>query len=317
SAPRIVTRDSVARSLPFGQAHWTGRLLVHINDLFTEPIRPGYELALRDAALEFGARLRRAPSGRAVGWTGPLRDKLYAPLQLTPEECYAWPEAAPVMSGLPGLIRDSLSAVNHAGRPDLILVGGIGAFWPFAAEAARSSGRVQQSESPEEDVARGAAWWPEVEAVWSDALFSVASAQSAPLPDWLADTSFAPEAASTDSEAGGFFFPVEELPAFAGFGQESLPVLEDTSFSTSGDVVTQTPTGADLFGLPAAETELYPSLLSSSESEKDTDVSLFASAQTPAQRPEYDILAPESTPVHAEEEDLDSLPPWDPRRNES
>src|SRR5262249_50200478 len=34
SPPRIAARETSARHLPFGQAHWTGRLLIHVNDLF-------------------------------------------------------------------------------------------------------------------------------------------------------------------------------------------------------------------------------------------------------------------------------------------
>ena len=50
SVPRLVAHDSCSNQLPFGLAHWTGRLLINVNDLFTEPIRSSYELAMRDAA---------------------------------------------------------------------------------------------------------------------------------------------------------------------------------------------------------------------------------------------------------------------------
>jgi hypothetical protein len=58
------------------------------------------------------------------------------------------------------------SAVDRAvaglrlGGPPLVLVGGLGAVWPFFADAVREVGPIWQSGAPEFDLASGAAAWP-------------------------------------------------------------------------------------------------------------------------------------------------------------
>lgn len=315
--PRLIARDTTPRRLPYGQAHWTGRLLINLSDLFTEPIRSGFELALRDSALEFGSRLRRAPEGRAIGWTGPLRDKLYSPLDLTLADCCAWPEAVPVIDRLPDLIRDSIASLGRPGRPDIILVGGIGAIWPFAGVAASTVGRVVQSDHPEEDVARGAAWWPEVEAVWSDSQLPMpTSLPDVPMPDWL---SGGPSDLLADIDVSSF----ESTTAVIGETTSTIASIQvDPVFTESSKSFLREEAGETPSGLAMPEIKPIGSLSTLEASDpidqiaiKETDVSLISNIAPEGSL--YDLDAMSATKeVSTADEGLEDLPPWDPRRND-
>ncbi|HLJ53579.1 MAG TPA: hypothetical protein VKT77_00995 [Chthonomonadaceae bacterium] len=302
-ATRILARDTSPRHLPFGHAHWAGRLLVHITDLFTEPIQSGSELAMRDAALEFGSRLRRAPAGRSVTWTGPHRDKLYAPLELTYSDCASWPETSHYLAMLPDMIRDSAAALGVRSRPDLILVGGIGALWPFPVAAAASVGQVLQSGSPEEDVARGAAWWPEIESLWSDvptlladSPSSLAPLLSAPLPDWLSDVS-AVVSSAAPAEPDNPFLPREELESpFGASAPASSTEFASLSVSAQASEASFSPF-EPLGEIPESVAQML----------KDS---------APGQAHDFDLPVHETDAKSEDDVDLDDLPPWDPRRNE-
>jgi hypothetical protein len=51
--------------------------------------------------------------------------------------------------------------------PDLLIVGGPCAVWPFIPQALRDLGPVWQSREPEQDLAAGAAWWPVLQPFFS------------------------------------------------------------------------------------------------------------------------------------------------------
>ena len=357
--PRLLARDSTPRHLPYGHAHWAGRLLVNISDLFTEPIHSGYDLAMRDSALEFGSRLRRAPAGRAVTWTGPLRDKLYTPLELTVADCCAWPEAAPLVRQLPDMIRESAAALEPSGgraaRPDLILVGGVGALWPFAVIAAATVGPVQQSNSPEEDVARGAALWPEVETLWSHVAPMAAISSdlfglpmlTAPVPDWeptepggiLSDLALV--------ESDGLLQPTEERPSFfASESGKSLGMIETPPEAQSELLAAgafrhlvefeeraPSPPGmsgdrASLSGVesmfpldpPLGETDSpMPSVFSPFDplaANRDALPAVSPTADEGERSAHVFVLPSFPPPMESDEQaDLEDLPPWGSRRN--
>jgi hypothetical protein len=144
-----------------GQAAWLRRLSDEVHARLKEPLPPGQELALRDAALEFVMKFRYAEPARAVEWEGVFRERLFAPLRLTSDECRGWPEVIRLEAELPATVRQALHQVGAA-APDLIVVGGVGAAWPFPTDVAGRIARVWRSEEPTEDLACGAAWWPEL-----------------------------------------------------------------------------------------------------------------------------------------------------------
>ncbi|RYX80671.1 hypothetical protein EON83_27560 [bacterium] len=144
-----------------GGAWWTTRLLQEVAERWRETPDIGGEMALRDAATEFGARLSRAAENEQVEWEGPLAERMFEVLRLSRRECQDWPEVAPLRRQLPDILRQAGQAVNGNGRLDLVLIGGVGAMWPFASEIASTVGPIWQSGFPLEDVARGAACWPE------------------------------------------------------------------------------------------------------------------------------------------------------------
>jgi len=153
-----------------GLAYWNAKLLNLVGTKLKDSITPKYNLAMRDAALEFGRYLGKVDSWQLLDWTGPLSQKMYTPLDLTRRQCDGWTEVSRLTLRLPQAIEQALSAITTNKQPDLILVGGVGAVYPFAKDAAAEVGQIWHSANPEEDVARGAAWWHEVGLPWTNLL---------------------------------------------------------------------------------------------------------------------------------------------------
>ncbi len=184
SAPSIERAGSPV-FLPFGESHWVARLLGELRSRLREAPPPGQDLLLYDAARAWGAALGRASVSSAglrdnnvasprVMWDGPLRERLYAPLRLSLDECLRdWPEACALVDQLTGHIREGArKAGAKNGVPDIVLIGGVGANWPFAAHAAASVVATDATprllwQGGEEAVARGATWWSEFGASFS------------------------------------------------------------------------------------------------------------------------------------------------------
>jgi|GEM_PF-5078497 len=190
--PHILASAQPVFHIPVGQSAWLARVLEHVHIQFNEPIPPGYELVLRDAAITFAAHLCRADAHHPVEWTGPLAERMYAPLRLARHDCASWPEVTALTASLPAAIQRTVASVSDRTVPDCILVGGVGATWPFVADAARAVAPIWQSGIPQEDVARGAAWWPEMCQYFSEAGYAVKdlavwSERQPPVNDWLGE----------------------------------------------------------------------------------------------------------------------------------
>ena len=176
--PRIVAAGQPTHLAGTGSAGGVTRVLELMHAQFdepNEPIPPGHELALRDAVIEFGAQLDRTDPNRAIEWTGLFRERMsmWGPAKLTLQECNSWPEVSNLQLALPAAIRDTAVAAGGRTKPDLVVLGGVGAVWPFARSiiaAVEPRLEVWQSDNPLEDVARGAAWWPLVGESYVDLL---------------------------------------------------------------------------------------------------------------------------------------------------
>ena len=150
-----------------GLAYWNAKLLSIVSTKLKNSITPEYNLGMRDAALEFARYLGKVDKHQLLNWNGPLKQKMYAPLDITRNHCEAWSEVSNLTLHLPKAIEQSLSAISSK-QPDLILVGGAGAIYPFAKDTAARYGQVWQSPNPEQDIALGAASWPEVSSSWNN-----------------------------------------------------------------------------------------------------------------------------------------------------
>lgn len=152
-----------------GLAYWNAKLLSLVSTKLKNPVTPEYNLGMRDAALEFGRYLGKVDKHQLLNWNGPLKQKMYAPLDITRNQCEVWSEVSNLTLRLPTAIEQALSAIGSK-QPDLILVGGAGAIYPFAKDIAAKLGKVWQSPNPEQDIALGAACWPEVSSSWNNLL---------------------------------------------------------------------------------------------------------------------------------------------------
>lgn len=152
-----------------GLAYWNAKLLSIVSTKLKNSITPEYNLGMRDAALEFGRYLGKVDRHQLLDWNGPLKQKMYASLDITRKQCEIWPEVYNFTLCLPTAIEQALSAIDSK-QPDFILVGGAGAIYPFAKDIAIKFGQVWQSSNPEQDVAQGAACWPSVGSSWNNLL---------------------------------------------------------------------------------------------------------------------------------------------------
>lgn len=186
---RLSVRRGPGRKVDAGSGAWTDRLCAEVLDR-CRGVRPGSTLHLLDAALEYGARMRHTPSGRALPWRGVLADHLTTPLRLTRADMAGWDEVSRAVGTIAGAVADSRSS----GPRPTVVVGGLGAVWPFAADALTRFGTVWSSTEPEFDVAVGAAWWPALSGCFIDGpagaarpVAAVATSRSTgrlPAPPW-------------------------------------------------------------------------------------------------------------------------------------
>jgi hypothetical protein len=147
-------------SITAGHAWWAAELLKAVESRVPEGADHDDDASLHVAALEFAVRLTSA-NGGVLRWTGALSDRMYEPLELTVADCWArWPEAMELRRSL-GRAVGEVSRRSAPQGPHLVLLGGIGAAWPFARDALRAADwATWESGSPHDDLARGAAAWP-------------------------------------------------------------------------------------------------------------------------------------------------------------
>ncbi|WP_182906764.1 hypothetical protein [Microbispora sp. H13382] len=155
--PRISRLSTVPVHAAHGSGAWCAELVRRVTERCAgERVSP---LVMADGVLEFGARLRGRDAIRPLEWTGPHAARLYTPLRLSRAELSSWESVR--------LITDELSGMVHAaGLPPrqtaLVLLGGVGAVWPWYADALRQFGQIWQSNEPERDLAAGAVHFPEL-----------------------------------------------------------------------------------------------------------------------------------------------------------
>jgi hypothetical protein len=149
--------------LAAGHCSWAGRVLSEVRDRRSEShiaaaLRD--EIALNEATLAFASRLSAADPHKAVEWQGPFREHAFTNLRIAPAECRSWPEVALLHNQLPSMVRQVAAGFSGGAAPDAVVLGGIGALWPFARDALGSLGGVATASHAEHALARGAAWWP-------------------------------------------------------------------------------------------------------------------------------------------------------------
>lgn len=158
--PLIVARSGGTTIEQTGHALWSKRLIAELREHLIEPLptalewNPDVSLAILRAA----ERLTRERG--SFDWTGGLGRSLFAPVRIALWDCRRWPEAILLEAAMSPAVDDELRKLA-AGDADLILVGGIGALWPFAGDAARAIGNIRISSDPASDLAIGASAWKE------------------------------------------------------------------------------------------------------------------------------------------------------------
>jgi hypothetical protein len=158
----ISERPATLQHLPIGLSAWQAHLLTEVCSRFSEECGPDSTPELRDSALDFAWQITQAAADKELTWRGAGQERMYAPLFLTHAGCARWPETQTLQTLLPPALNRAAAALGKSARPDRILIGGVGALWPFAGEIANRVAPTWSSSSPQTDIAFGAAAWREV-----------------------------------------------------------------------------------------------------------------------------------------------------------
>jgi hypothetical protein len=169
SPPSLEAVSPASWFLPVGHEHLARRVVSMVWEragVAPKESPPDAELALSDAAVGFALSMGRVRKEEVVKWMGPLANQMFTELRLQRREVESWPEPQLWMAELPCLVQDAVGGLGYGYRPELVILGGIGACWPFAEAALEQVGFVEVLPQAWESVARGSAWWPAFAAEW-------------------------------------------------------------------------------------------------------------------------------------------------------
>ena len=155
----VVTRTGRCVSRAVGGGSWCTELAADVLERCREGVPAAALLPLLNGVLELASALR---CRETVEWAGPLTDQLFAPLTFTHQELISRPSVERTITAVRELVRATSAA------PDLLIIGGPCAVWPFIPEALRDLAPLWQSREPEQDLAVGAAWWPVLQPFFAD-----------------------------------------------------------------------------------------------------------------------------------------------------
>ncbi|MQA81731.1 MAG: hypothetical protein GEV10_25200 [Streptosporangiales bacterium] len=181
---------------PHGVGPWHAELADTVVERCREGVRRGDALAVLDGVLEFGARLRsqRDPL-EPVEWMGPLADRMFATLQVSRRSLAGQHQVVELTDAIRDRAAEAMRTVDDP--VDLVLAGGLGAVWPFAADTLQEHAPVWQSRRPELDLAVGATWWPALAARFGTDAHPIEVAP-APAVEQLAEPVREPDAPATE-----------------------------------------------------------------------------------------------------------------------
>lgn len=158
--PLLVEARGTSSCEGVGASFVTKQILDEIGGHASEGSQLTTPVAMWQSAMEMGDRLRRAPGNRSVAWTGPLQERLVAPMEITKEDFYAWPAVIRLHHWLHGSVRTMF--LNY--RPEVVIVSGQGASWPIAPDVFSGLPNPAIPTDPSTDLAVGASYWPTLHA---------------------------------------------------------------------------------------------------------------------------------------------------------
>lgn len=166
--PHVAKLPSSCRSQPTGVGEWHQELAAEVLDRCRHGLAAIEWLSLLDGVLEFASIMRARPGPGPREWMGPLADRMFAPLRMSDREILRRDSVRAVRAAVQELVAAAAS------KPDLTLIGGVGAIWPFVTDALGSTGQMWRSGDPTHDLATGAACWPSVQTSFGDSRPAVA-----------------------------------------------------------------------------------------------------------------------------------------------
>jgi hypothetical protein len=143
-----------------GSAFWVDEIVRAVTARMTEDAAGQRKMGdLTTAAMEIGLYLTDAPSDdSAILWTDRQNLKMSSVLTFSRRLCARWTSVRRLAEALPQAL---IKIAEILDGPSPILLAGVGAGWPFAAQIASTQNHVQTLADPGLALARGAAWWPD------------------------------------------------------------------------------------------------------------------------------------------------------------
>jgi hypothetical protein len=150
---RTEPRRGPSAALAVGSRLWSTEMALRVLRQ-REEVPARAVLAVLWGLYEYAAMLRLAPPETLVPWSGPVPSPAFAPLRFSTSACLRWPAVSHFVDAVRGASRDQGYA------RDQVVVGGIGAIWPFVDAAFPGDGPPPwRSSAPELDLAVGAAYY--------------------------------------------------------------------------------------------------------------------------------------------------------------
>ena len=118
-----------------------------------------WDLSLHREMPHFATKLAR---GGSCKWPGLLQAHMFSEFSVARRDWIVWPTVATLRAELPALLEEALTQLSGAPASQVIVIGGVGALWPFCQDAVAILGPSLEchSRSPERGLASGAAGWP-------------------------------------------------------------------------------------------------------------------------------------------------------------
>ncbi|HTW06078.1 MAG TPA: hypothetical protein VME46_01110 [Acidimicrobiales bacterium] len=150
---RVVPRVGPGAVLSVGSRLWSTEMALRVLRQ-REEVPARSVLGVLWGLQEYAAALRLVAPDTLVPWSGPVPSPAFAPLRFSISSCLKWPTVSAFVEAV------RAAACDQGGAQDQLVVGGVGAMWPFV-DAAFAAGRPPpwRSPSPALDLAVGAAYF--------------------------------------------------------------------------------------------------------------------------------------------------------------
>lgn len=156
--------EQSARAVLPGLGHgvWRDHLRKVLYERLPEEPNLSRRLAIDDSIAAYAREFSQGPVDHDRAWFGAGSDQLFSAVTTRRGDMHQWPHVRLLEARLPLAVAAAVRELGDA-DPALIILGGLGAGWPFVRAALPERVPVWRSRGDEDLVAIGAAIWPLLE----------------------------------------------------------------------------------------------------------------------------------------------------------